>query len=338
MEQTLSVVIPTYNRGSQLVRVVDHILESKFRTASFVEIIVIDNSSEIPAERFIDRLKVVEPFSLEVIRQPNKGPAAARNAGLGRARGDIIIFIDDDVLIEKNTLEQHCAAHRQYPGAVIFGGYPYTVPERETPEYRFLKKLIDEGVRSLRERAPGKDFVRVNAVASGNLSIEKKYFPELYDSSLKTPGAEEYELNYTLFRKNVPIYTGFGLLNAWHLQPPTIEDKCIQEFKYGVGVAEVCIKKPEVLEFAPIRGLFNATRQIKSADPAGLKFKKFVKVILSVRVIRTPLLNMVSLLGKIFSSDRLLFPLYRLVAGIYLFAGVRNGIRRFKKVPGETLQ
>ncbi|MEO7923961.1 MAG: glycosyltransferase family A protein [Chitinophagaceae bacterium] len=331
MGQTLSIVIPTYNRGPQLVQVVDHILESNIRNTNYVEIIVIDNSSAIPAERFIDRRKIVEPFSLEVITQPNNGPGAARNIGLSRARGEIIVFIDDDVLIGKHTLEEHQAAHLQHPGAVIFGGYPYSIPQRETQEYRFLKGLLDEGMKPLAEKKTKENLVQVNAVASGNLSIEKKFFNSLYDTSLHTPVAEEYELNYSLFRKNIPIYTGIGVMQAWHLQPPTIKDKCKQEYKYGLGIAEVCIKRPEVLELDTVRWLFDANREVRGSDMLRAKTKKVIKNFLAIGFIRKALLGMIHLLSHIFTSDKILFPLYRVLAGIYLFAGIRKGMRSFKK-------
>ena len=56
------------------------------------------------------------------VRQENAGPAAARNLGFATSHGDIVIFIDDDILVPSDLVRLHVEAHVLNPGSVIFGG------------------------------------------------------------------------------------------------------------------------------------------------------------------------------------------------------------------------
>lgn len=85
----LSVVIPVYNAARFLAEAVDSILRQSYPK---IEIIVVDDGSDDEIETVVERL----PVEVRFVRQPNRGPAAARNAGLRRASGDLIAFLDAD--------------------------------------------------------------------------------------------------------------------------------------------------------------------------------------------------------------------------------------------------
>jgi GT2 family glycosyltransferase len=69
--------------------------------------------------------RVAEEFGATVIRLPNpRGPAGARNAGAGVAKGDILFFVDADVAICSDALAQVAAAFQSEPDlAALFGSY-----------------------------------------------------------------------------------------------------------------------------------------------------------------------------------------------------------------------
>ncbi|MES1198079.1 MAG: glycosyltransferase, partial [Chitinophagaceae bacterium] len=287
----------------------------------------------IPAERFIEKNKINFPFSIDFIRQANAGPASARNNGLAKAKGDIVLFIDDDVLLDVNALQEHIQAHQQKPGSVVYGNYPYVIPEKTSPAYRYMKKLIDDGLKDIIENNPGKHLVKVNSVASGNLSVPKELFSgenNLYDTSLSIPAAEEYDLMYSLKKRGIPVYFGIDIMKAWHLQPVTIKDKCLQEFKYGTGITEVCIKKPEVLAYDPVRIMYENNGPVLQTDSFSVKLKKWVKCLFLFAPTRAFLIGFIGICEKILPVDFILFPLYRFITGLSLMAGIRKGQRMFK--------
>src|SRR5678810_642452 len=103
----LSVVIPTYNRGAKLTATLQALLASVTEGLDAVEIVVVDDGSTIPAESVAGSPQVLPPFSLRYLRQPNAGPAAARNNGFRNTHGDIVLFMDDDILVPPTMLRQH---------------------------------------------------------------------------------------------------------------------------------------------------------------------------------------------------------------------------------------
>jgi cellulose synthase/poly-beta-1,6-N-acetylglucosamine synthase-like glycosyltransferase len=96
---SVSILIPAHNEEKVLDKAIESVLEAFYPNDK--EIIVIDDGStdrtyEV-AESFCDR-------GLKVIRRPNGGKAVALNHGLLFARGEIIIMVDADSLVGKNTL------------------------------------------------------------------------------------------------------------------------------------------------------------------------------------------------------------------------------------------
>lgn len=318
----ISIVIPTYNRSEQLSKVIDFILQSEIDDASEVEIIVVDDGSPQSVQPVIDSKNPSAPFSIKLIRQENAGPAKARNTGFFAARNRIVLFIDDDILVTPTLIKEHLNAHRKLDRSVVFGKCPFEIPSEKTPAYRFLTSL--ESVEETEE------FTKIDVVASGNISVEKEMFggQGVYKDNLKTPAAEEFELEHRLVSSDIPIYIVNNAI-GWHLQPATIQDKAKQEYKYGIGVAEVWLKISDVIKNEHIVQFIKVNGFINENDGAAQIAKKSFKRLISYKLFRTFFLKTTNLLEVILPFDALLFPLYRFLCGIYLFAGVRDGIKKF---------
>lgn len=86
---SLSIIIPVYNAARFLERMVGGIAFDD------CEIILVDDGSTDGSDTLCDRLALADP-RVVVVRQPNQGPSAARNAGLARARAPRLCFFDAD--------------------------------------------------------------------------------------------------------------------------------------------------------------------------------------------------------------------------------------------------
>jgi len=105
----VSVVVPCFNGG----RFIDQLLASLARqTFRDFEIIIVDDGSTELATR--QKLSALDP-AIRVIRQENSGPSAARNAGIGEARADIVFMLDCDDTIEPTFLAETVPAVRDAP-------------------------------------------------------------------------------------------------------------------------------------------------------------------------------------------------------------------------------
>jgi GT2 family glycosyltransferase len=331
MNRKISVVIPTYDRNSQLSDVLDHVLASDAAGYGDIEIIVVDDGGEESAQPTVESKCAAVPFRLLYLRQENAGPAAARNSGFRIAANEIVLFVDDDVLVSKDLIGQHVQAHLDKPGSVIFGLYPYVKPAVETPSYRYLDK-IERNARAEVSAGADSGYVATNIVASGNLSVEKATFDMekgVYDETLKTPMSEELELAIRLWKNKIPIFYA-PAIKALHTQPTTIEGKCSQDYKYGYGIAEAYGRLADVAPPEQFEYTMRVNGPVRGDDPLNLKIAKFSKSILGSKPGRVVFLKLVNVLETIMPNhDKLLFSLYRKLVGVHYFAGIRDGLERF---------
>jgi len=114
----ISVVIPTYNRPLQLEACLGALSESNYPRERF-EVVVVDDGGTAPLSEVIDtRRKVLQ---IRLSRQERAGPAAARNRGAALARGDLLVFTDDDCLPEPDWLPA-LARHAEARPSHLIGG------------------------------------------------------------------------------------------------------------------------------------------------------------------------------------------------------------------------
>lgn len=113
-----SVVIPVYNRAHLLRVVLEGLAKQSIPQQSF-EVLVCDDGSTEPLSdtlaSFADALPLIRH-----LRQPNTGPAAARNLGIANATSDVVVFLDSDIVPDEKTLESLVAAlieHKDWQGA-----------------------------------------------------------------------------------------------------------------------------------------------------------------------------------------------------------------------------
>ena len=113
----LSVIVPAFDGSDMLVRTLAAIAASDYH---HYECIVVDDGSTE------DLRPVVAPFPVRLVRIADGplGPAHARNAGAAEAAGDVIVFVDADVLVTSGTLRQFADTFANHPGVdAVFGSY-----------------------------------------------------------------------------------------------------------------------------------------------------------------------------------------------------------------------
>ena len=105
----LSVIIPTYNRCHLLTRTFPTVLNQTLSATDYEVIVVIDGSHDATRD-YLRRFE--PPCQLQVVElETNEGPGRAKNAGLVAAGGEIVLFLDDDLLCDSNLFAVHLAAH-----------------------------------------------------------------------------------------------------------------------------------------------------------------------------------------------------------------------------------
>jgi glycosyltransferase involved in cell wall biosynthesis len=115
-----SIIIPTYNNDAQLMQCLHSLSHQKIDPALF-EVIVINDGGNEELNEIIGSEQA--EISMRYFRQDNKGPAAARNLGIRNAKGNIILFLDDDSLPLEDWLHATIDAWDKYPDYDGIGGY-----------------------------------------------------------------------------------------------------------------------------------------------------------------------------------------------------------------------
>lgn len=108
-----SFIVCTRNRASALAACVDSIQAACRSHATFAaELVIVDNGSSDGTADCLARLAAGSPLPMTLVLEPRPGLSAARNAGLDRARGSLLVFIDDDCQLHPDylrDLERHYA-------------------------------------------------------------------------------------------------------------------------------------------------------------------------------------------------------------------------------------
>jgi len=96
----VSVIIPTLNQEKLIGKCIESLLCQSYQQ-SLIEIIVVDNGS---MDKTVD---IVKKYPVKLVAETKKGPAAARNAGIKIAAGEILIFLDHDCFADKDFVAYH---------------------------------------------------------------------------------------------------------------------------------------------------------------------------------------------------------------------------------------
>src|SRR5262249_38969879 len=94
-----TVVIPTYNRREARRETLEGLVRRDYPQERW-QVLVVDDGSTDGTGDAVRNWAEGRSLSVEYLEQPNSGPAAARNRGAAAARGRVLIFIDNDILVE----------------------------------------------------------------------------------------------------------------------------------------------------------------------------------------------------------------------------------------------
>ncbi len=228
-----SIVIPTYNRLPILQKCLRALESQQLRDDNVIqgyEVVLVDDGSTDETLNWLAQHKEEFPH-VRCFEQDHAGPAAARNLGVEQALGDMIIFIDSDLVVLSNFLKAHTDAliqGREKLGSDSFFTYGAVINtcnfENSTSE---PYKITDFSAAFF---------------ATGNVAIPKHWLEKagLFDTGFQLYGWEDLELGVRL--KNLglqlikcPDAVGYHWHPAFSLQKiPQLIDQEIQRGRMGV--------------------------------------------------------------------------------------------------------
>lgn len=231
---TVSAIIPTFNGRSRIGRTLAALLAQP--GAADLEIIVVDDGSTdgtaASCAGLDDRIRVLS--------QPNQGPAAARNLGARQAKGDILLFTDDDCVPDPNWLPEMLKPFAEDPEVVgVKGAYRTEQPELLA---RFVQ-LEYEDKYDLMAKDRYIDFI--DTYSAG---FRREVFLRFggYDTSFPVPCAEDVELSFRMSREGLRMVFNPRAVVA-HTHPNDAWKYLKKKYKFAYWRMVAVRKNPEKL-------------------------------------------------------------------------------------------
>ncbi len=179
----LSVVIPTYNRVELLQRALDSVLR---QTTPCSEIIVIDDGSTDCTASLLSKYKKQSHTPLTTLTQNNKGPAAARNAGILKSRQPFIAFLDSDDHWHKKKIQVQYEQLKDNP--------EFLISHTKEKWLRRGEHLNQKKIHIPRQGNIFNHCLQLCAVGMSTVMVKKELFSRVgyFDESLQC--CEDYDL------------------------------------------------------------------------------------------------------------------------------------------------
>jgi GT2 family glycosyltransferase len=268
----VSIVVPTCRHPLRLERCLKAVLGSEHGR---FELIVVENRPGTGVTRRLLKERFGGDDRIRYAVEPQPGLARARNTGAAHATGDLVAFIDDDVIVDSAWLSRITSAFARADVACVTG---LVLPLRlDTPGQVLLEQLTRFGKGFERRRFQLPDSFAdlpllpytAGLIGTGaNTAIRADALRELggFDPALGTGslacGGEDLDLYMRLLQDGKAIVYEPAAL-VWHDHPATLRHVRRQAFRYGVGLSAALSKQ---LVNGPHR------RQLLLAAPAGVHY------------------------------------------------------------------
>jgi glycosyltransferase involved in cell wall biosynthesis len=212
----LSIIIPTKDRS----HILQQTLLNAYQAIRAVEAeIIVVNDSKTTKINLPDIYK----DKITVIENSKNGVASARNLGANHAKGDLLLFLDDDMLISQENIQHTLQLHQTYKHCCINLNWVYpSVLLDKISRSQFGRYLLQHGFTSLKgwnrgEYWDDKQIFPTKGITSQYLSIDKSVFfnNRGYNENFPHAGFEDFEFAQRLKENGVTFYI-FPLSTVFH--------------------------------------------------------------------------------------------------------------------------
>jgi GT2 family glycosyltransferase len=243
MSPTLTIVVATYQRREALLRLLRGLeaqLDDDPGLCEGLDVVVVVDGSNDGTIEALDALSF--PVPVKVASQPNHGRAAARNVGLELADGEIVWFLDDDVIPLPGLVDRHRRAHDGEPHVTI-GPYPFV--DRDTPiapNEQWTDAIYEAMARDGR-------VCSADRFASGNASGPVELFRAVggFDEGFTGWGCEDVELGHRILCAGYEIRFD-PAARAEHEQTLTLEQYAANNVSNGRNMVRAIRLHPELVD------------------------------------------------------------------------------------------
>lgn len=256
----ISVIAPTYNRSRVVETSLEHLLAQDYPADRF-EVLIVDNSTDDTPE-MVERVAAGTEVSVRLMRVDERLPAIKRNLGLDEARGDLVMFINDDVWFDAKALAEHANSHRVIgaPAAVL--GHVYQSPQmQQTPFTEFYEPFAYHELAGRADQpVPYRYFWSMNLSLPRAVMLARNL---RFHEDWAQIGHEDIELGYRWSQAGLPIYYN-PRATGEHYHPHTLDSACRLQASVGAGLRDMekLVADPSLLERYGVFTLHSSRRAV----------------------------------------------------------------------------
>lgn len=231
----ISIIIPAYNCSDTLYRAVNSVLRQTYKK---IELIIVDDGSTDSTPELCDIISRDYPHVI-VRHKENGRQASARNAGIGIANGEFLLFLDSDDELVENCCETSLEAMEGDTDFVLYGFNVYSGTKLlRTPNPGIARYFDDswEVFSSHVARLMG---------SPCNKLYRKEYVKVLFDETCVH--GEDTIFNYSNFHKGTNIICISECLYNVHLDNPNSVNKSYKKGRLGDSVANINIRDNKLM-------------------------------------------------------------------------------------------
>ena len=140
----ISIIICTYNREKYIRPLLESIAKNDYPTTDY-EIVMVDNNCTDNTHGVCEQFAAAhKEVAFCYVIEPEQGLSAARNKGIKEAKGDIIIYVDDDALVDSDYIRIYAEHFAVYPDTMAAGGPIEPLYETKEPSWMspYTKALL----------------------------------------------------------------------------------------------------------------------------------------------------------------------------------------------------
>ena len=321
-----SVVIPTRNREATIRRAIDAMVASGL-PAGLIEVVVVHNGGPVPLD--LHRSESW-PVLLKTLHLVPPSAALARNHGAQESAGDILVFMDDDVVLGPGAFIRLLRAAEVHARAVVMGNLVTCVPSPESPfSARLVAREREAQYVESRSAVAGIVSVSNGLCMTGLIAMRRDVFYSI--------GMFEDPANGSHFWDDVEFGNratrcGYAVLRQvdavaehWDLSASSLELHCARWQRASWAAASVFARHPE------LRAVIPMYRDMGPADwrrePLTLTLRKHLRRLSATSVGMTALHVCTRFAERGGPIPRVVDPLHRWLVGAYVCRGYRDGLR-----------
>jgi len=198
----ISVIVCTFNRSESLKRLLNSLREAVIPDHLSYEFIVVDNNSDDDTRLVFDEIEKHYESKLRYAFEDKRGISHARNRGIREARGEIIAFTDDDVIVDKHWIQHIDKAFKEHDDVACLGGKILPIWEISKPKW--LKPDF-YGYLALLDHGDSVAYLDKPDIWGANFAVKSQIFKKygLFDSNLGRRPGKLYSGEETEFLKRL---------------------------------------------------------------------------------------------------------------------------------------